>query len=576
MAPTSTDCIFHNGDKDEFKDKIFAWLEPVNESARVSYMEIANLVVQEPQDYRHAGEFMQIHTKRPDQESADSEDDESSFEEMQTRNDSLGYSQMAGRYLFSMNALSKEKTEWSIGAAYGEDWTTKTDIILCPASKGKKFIKAHHAFLLFHRGSSQFIISAHHTLRWGSEILRNDEERGLEHGDSIIIGECEYVFYYTPFAASEAFDTSLRAHMGSAFSNEAARHHRLVPPSATTKSMTRRGDYTWSEVPFSKGAYGSVFAGRDKRGNTIVVKQFTQPEQFDYRTHIELMREIGHHENIMQLVECFATASLDDPKKTVKLQIVYTPLANGSAASIINRNHVDAVAAMHLMRGYARGLARIHSLQMLHRDISPGNVVVHLSRPPRGMIIDTDRVTKETPSWDYNCMTRAYMAPEVIDLKMNKIGRSGAPGFPPYDAAADVWSLAVTMIVIVTGNLQDWPKYGASSSHPMAGAAQGDKINYVTKARHEAFCRDLNRLRTENKTEGMSRLIEICLAMLQFIPGHRVSCQDVVDSLDEYLVEGIGPGKIESKAKRAIEQHPEEPAKKLKTRQPSASYSEAT
>lgn len=94
----------------------------------------------------------------------------------------------------------------------------------------------------------------------------------------------------------------------------------------------------------------------------------------------------------------------------------------------------------------AMGLCGIHQKGGFHRDIKPDNIL--LAASPSGLVAKVgDFGVARIPYTDSTLMTRSamgtppYMAPEVLYRS-------------PYTAAADVYSLGITGIELLTGNRQ--------------------------------------------------------------------------------------------------------------------------
>jgi serine/threonine protein kinase len=100
-----------------------------------------------------------------------------------------------------------------------------------------------------------------------------------------------------------------------------------------------------------------------------------------------------------------------------------------------------------LARGLALAVAAVHDAGVLHRDVTPGNVMVHGDRPTLidfGIAHDADAWQTTRPGMVVG--TPAYLAPELI---------KGGPATP----ASDVFAWAATVAFAATGR----PPFGRGS-----------------------------------------------------------------------------------------------------------------
>ncbi|WP_067818764.1 serine/threonine-protein kinase [Actinomadura kijaniata] len=104
---------------------------------------------------------------------------------------------------------------------------------------------------------------------------------------------------------------------------------------------------------------------------------------------------------------------------------------------------------LRVARGMALGLASIHDAGVVHRDVSPGNVIVLGDRPMLvdfgiALPADAEQITRR----GMVIGTPAYLAPELIE------GGKATP-------AADVYAWAATLAQAATGR----PPFGRGSLH---------------------------------------------------------------------------------------------------------------
>lgn len=91
------------------------------------------------------------------------------------------------------------------------------------------------------------------------------------------------------------------------------------------------------------------------------------------------------------------------------------------------------------MRQVASGLAHVHSLNMLHRDIKPNNIVYHSTSPVHAIIVDFGCSEPDPTSMRHHRGTITYLAPEVMRVKNGQSTQ-------PFSFPSDVWSLGVTLV----------------------------------------------------------------------------------------------------------------------------------
>jgi serine/threonine protein kinase len=103
--------------------------------------------------------------------------------------------------------------------------------------------------------------------------------------------------------------------------------------------------------------------------------------------------------------------------------------------------HVDPTQKMIYLYGTARGLAHLHSREVMHRDVKPENILLDSQSFP--VIGDFGFATFHGAPVMADCMgTTPYMAPEIICFDMIES--------PSFFFSIDVYAYAITFWEIVT------------------------------------------------------------------------------------------------------------------------------
>lgn len=151
-------------------------------------------------------------------------------------------------------------------------------------------------------------------------------------------------------------------------------------------------------------------------------------------------------------VACYYDSFIDRPKGVIVMEMEYIagPNVNIYTQPLRNTNNTNLLnlTGSRLLKSMLKGLKYIHSKNIIHNDIKPSNIVVSKDRIPilvdLGISCFTQAAINEIcKNAGYKCCkltagTSLYLPPEALqDIR-----------YP----ASDLWSLAATIYMVVTGN----------------------------------------------------------------------------------------------------------------------------
>ena len=183
------------------------------------------------------------------------------------------------------------------------------------------------------------------------------------------------------------------------------------------------------------GSYGCVYKARDSRsGAEVALKETRNLDTEDgiaksIVRELSILRHLGSHPNIMPLLDVVEHAKRLWP---------VMELADGDLNDVISCGPSHPTLVQSYVYQALCGLAYCHSKRVIHRDITPGNILVdtegHLKLCDFGIACF---VAKLDSSREIEVCTRWYRAPELL------LGSSR------YNYAIDLWSLGCVMLEMI-------------------------------------------------------------------------------------------------------------------------------
>ncbi|MCK7642642.1 serine/threonine-protein kinase [Corynebacterium antarcticum] len=139
------------------------------------------------------------------------------------------------------------------------------------------------------------------------------------------------------------------------------------------------GDYRLRWV-IGHGGMSTVWLATDVRNNRDVAVKILRPEFSDNREFLDRFRnEAASAERInsVNVVRTFDYREVPDPAGHTFCFIVMEYVRGESLADLISRRgHLDEELALDVLEQAAHGLSVIHQMNLVHRDIKPGNILI--------------------------------------------------------------------------------------------------------------------------------------------------------------------------------------------------------
>ncbi|OWB69277.1 kinase activity protein [[Candida] boidinii] len=209
------------------------------------------------------------------------------------------------------------------------------------------------------------------------------------------------------------------------------------------------------------GSFGKVTLALNHSSNQRVaiksMKKSIPGIKFMARHEITIMKKLGSHENIVQLVDVFETRKyIILVMEYVEQGDLYDAIHNKTELGLSFQN--DPSQFVKLAKQLADVISYSHSKGIYHRDLKPENIL--LTNNGNIKLCDWGLSTLSRKSKEFNVGTEKYMAPEVLsnDFQLNypHYLNNDLVKFNNNDYGfdckfADYWSFGITLLFTMFG-----------------------------------------------------------------------------------------------------------------------------
>ena len=249
-----------------------------------------------------------------------------------------------------------------------------------------------------------------------------------------------------------------------------------------------------SEV-LGQGAFGIVYKGRDANNISIAAKRI------DGNLHPRVLTQDLHrlmkldHPNVMKIL---------DVEKKENIVWMIMPLCEFDLNKFYKRRDISPDTNSEVMKQIMMGIEYLHSGNIVHRDIKPGNILVTSVAPLHLKLADFD-VCKcldpevETSLMTSNVGTLAFKAPEFFQRT--------SPGKIEYHRNVDIYAAGLTFLAILQAEKGkklliphiETPREDSELHAPSIGQLISERIKYKVP--------ELNIVKIEGEQRSLKWLI---------------------------------------------------------------------
>ncbi|KAJ6832580.1 serine/threonine-protein kinase HT1-like [Iris pallida] len=195
-------------------------------------------------------------------------------------------------------------------------------------------------------------------------------------------------------------------------------------------------------APFAQGAFGKLYRGT-YNGEDVAIKLLERPENDPERAQLmeqQFAQEVMmlanlRHPNIVGFVGAC--------RKPMVWCILTEYAKGGSVRQFLVRRHNRAVpltVAVKQALDVARGMAYVHGLGFIHRDLKSDNLLIFGDKSIKIADFGVARIEVQTEGMTPETGTYRWMAPEMIQHR-------------PYNQKVDVYSFGIVLWELITGML---------------------------------------------------------------------------------------------------------------------------
>ncbi len=202
--------------------------------------------------------------------------------------------------------------------------------------------------------------------------------------------------------------------------------------------------------PVGKGGMGHVFKARDDSTGAVVAIKVMSRKLTGNQTLVNRFRREIRASSLLNNPNIVRTL---DAGRVGKVDFMVMEFVNGDQLDRITSriSSIPVSIACDIIRQAAIGLQHAHAQKMVHRDIKPGNLIIHWSPDGRGTvkIMDMGLVRLSDEGAEKTSVTRAGQVMGTPDYMSPEQGWDTAT----VDARSDLYSLGCTLFCLITGRV---------------------------------------------------------------------------------------------------------------------------
>src|SRR5215217_7021740 len=190
------------------------------------------------------------------------------------------------------------------------------------------------------------------------------------------------------------------------------------------------------------GSFATVWLGHDDDLDVpVAVKVLADnwANNSDVRNRFLAEARIMRRIHDRRLVQVYDIGALDDGRPYFVMDYI-----NGGSLNDLRRQGINAVRALRLCADACRALDVLHSNDIIHRDVTPGNLLISASPMGNTHVLIADlgvaKSMVDAVGATMTAGTPSYMAPEQ------------AMGVSPLDRRVDIYSLTAVTYAMLTGH----------------------------------------------------------------------------------------------------------------------------
>jgi nemo like kinase len=396
------------------------------------------------------------------------------------------------------------------------------------ADDGELMDATPHGDHRFHYGLGNGHHHDHHQ-RGGSRGLGN--QSGANSLVKALLSSATNVFHG---AANNSFHAH---HYGGHPAAFAATNNGPVEPSTSAHHQGRQaGGKTEPDRPIGYGAFGVVWSVTDPRDHQRVALK-KMPNVFQNLASCKrVFRELRmlssfKHDNVLNLLDILQPTN---PHFFQEIYVLTELMQSDLHKIIVSPQPLTADHVKVFVYQILRGLKYLHSANVLHRDIKPGNLLVNSNCILKICDFGLARIwdASDVKNMTHEVVTQYYRAPELL------------MGARRYSAAVDVWSVGCIFAELLGRRILFQAQgpieqlnliidlLGTPGHDEMRDACDGARSHVLKAATRQPNLQRLYALTHATNHEA----IPLLQAMLRFDPVKRVSVEEALRH--SYLEEG--------------------------------------